>query len=351
MNVRLILTFSTFLGILWLDLVFSSAATRKKLGAGNLRISDPELEQSFDFFTKTLSNSEKENLIKLNSSSEYARSTVPKGAGYDYTVQTAIYTLSESLYISPNLFNMKIISDHCSKKNIFEVVDCLYSVSKKTLKLLKLVRQRCFHHTENSHLNIFPRQVALKLKLYCDEFKRIEIRYARLSDFIYLLKMILKKSKIHNSNLLKLSKLVWKIIKSPSFKKIKFVKDLSSQAVSPKPKIQPSKKEAATISKISTLLRHIDNTLLEKVKILPFWITKSSEEYSVILIETEAIVDKIWSPMKKNIVSNLKSLNQCTSVKKKSYCPSNSPKYKLSKDEKFIQNIKKVSEQIRSDIE
>ncbi|KAH8584870.1 uncharacterized protein ELE39_000821 [Cryptosporidium sp. chipmunk genotype I] len=352
MKVRLILAFKLFLEILWLALASNLNTDLQKLDARNLWISDPELEQTYNFFTKTLSNSEKENLIKLNSSSEYARSTIPKGAGYDFTVQMAIYTLSESLYISPELFKVNITPDSIStKKDIFEIANCLHSTSRSTLKVLKLIRQRCFYHNENSQLHIFPKQVARKLELYCNEFKKIEVRYARLSDFIYLLKMILKKSKIHNSNLFKLSKLVWNIIKSSSFKNIKFSKDLSAPISSPKPDIKLSKKEAATISKISVLLRHIDNTLLEKVRILPFWIFKASDEYSAILIETESITERIWPPMKERVALDLKKLKKCTYLKKASCCSRRSSKVKLSKNEKFIQNVQAVAKQIRSSIE
>lgn len=351
MKVRLILTFKLFFEILFFALASALDLDLNKSDIVNLRISSQQLEQTYNFFTKKLSNSEKENLIKLNSSSEYARSTIPKGAGYDFTVQMAIYTLSESLYINRKYFKVDLISDSKKNKDIFEIANCLYSTSRSTLKTLKLVKQRCFHHSESSQLNIFPKKVAKKLELYCNKFKKIEVRYARLSDFIYLLKMILKKSKIHNSNLLELSKLIWGIIKSPSFKKIKFSKDLSAPISSQNPAIKPSKKEAATISKISFLLRHIDNTLLEKIKILPFWIFKVSDEFSIILIESQSIANRIWSPLEEQIESNLKKLRKCTSSKRQSCCSHKSKKYKLSRDEKFIKNVRDVANQIRSDIE
>ncbi|KAK9174562.1 hypothetical protein CmeUKMEL1_01510 [Cryptosporidium meleagridis] len=351
MKVRLILAFKLFFGILSLASASALDSDLQKSDTVNLRISSEQLEQTYNFFTKKLSNSEKENLIKLNSSSEYARSVIPKGAGYDFTVQMAIYTLSESLYIKNDYFKVNVNSDSTKNKDIFEIANCLYSTSRSTLKLLKLIRQRCFHHSENSQLNIFPKKVAKKLKLYCDEFKRIEVRFARLSDFIYLLKMILKKSKIHNSNLLKLSKLIWGIIKSPSFKKIKFTKDLSASISSQNLATKPTKKEAATISKISSLLRHIDNTLLEKVKFLPFWIFKVSDEYSIILIESQSIANRIWSPLEEQIESNLKKLEKCTSSKRQSCCSRKTKKYKMYRDEKFIKNVRDVAIRIRSEIE
>ncbi|KAJ1606558.1 signal peptide-containing protein [Cryptosporidium canis] len=353
MKARLGHIFAIFIGLLWFGSVSSSSTGRKEPDVKKLLISDVELGQTFDFFTKTLSNSEKENLIKLNSASEYARSMIPKGASYDFTVQVAIYTLSESKYIQPSLFYVQTVpDDECSKKDIFEVANCLYLTGKKTLKLLKLVRQRCFYHTENSQLNIFPRQVAQRLELYCSQFSDIEGRYAKLFDFIYLIKMILQKSKIHNSNLYQLSKIIWKIIKSKSFKKIRFSKDLSLQTASEKPETKHSKSKANTILKISSLLRHIDNTLPEKVKILPFWIMKTAEEYSAILKDTQNIAEKIWSPLKKDTQANMKSLQECTTKKSTSCTPSPSSKsYKLSKSEKFIGNVQAVTKQIRSDIE
>lgn len=356
MKARLRCTFSILLALTWLH--HALCLTTGQEGQSDEANPDPDSKLSsiaYLFFTGTLSNSEKENLLKINSSSEYARSAIPEGTGYDFTIQVAIFTLSESLYITPKLFCMDPPDDDRKfKADVLDIANCLYLTSKKTMKLLKLVRQRCFHHTENSQLNIFPKKVAEQLEFYCSEYAKIEERFAKLLDFIYLLKMILRKAKIHNANLYHLSKLIWKITKSRSFSEIKFTKDLSLPETPSKPKAKMSKKKAAVVSKISTLLKRIDNTLQEKVRGLPFWISRAYEEYNAILFETLPIVEKIWSPMKKNIESNIKSLKKCTASKSNnsSCCIQRSrKKYKLTKEQKLVAVVKEIAKQIRSDIE
>ncbi|KAF7457388.1 hypothetical protein HWI79_2095 [Cryptosporidium felis] len=352
MKVGLNLGLVGLLCLLWLVVARSAELDSTEPDIRSLRISNPRIKSSFMFFSRALSNSEKENLLKLSSSSEYARSFIPKGAGFVYSLQMAIYTLSESWYVPNSLFYMYTDEDSKCGKNIIKVVDCLYIASKESLKLLKLTRQRCFFHDENYQLKIFPRAIGEKLKEYCDKFNSTELRFARMADFIYLLKMILRKSSIHNSKILKLSKLVWKIIKSPSFEKIHFDKSLSTLQLTPESPSKVSKKEASLVRKISDLLRHVDNTLIEKVKILPFWIIVTIEEYIAILVETQAIVERIWSPMSSRVASNLRKLKKCNASKKKSCISSSDSKsYKKTGEEKFISKVKEVTKQIRSSIE
>lgn len=355
MKTRLRHTVAILFGLVLLDYVCCLAASNEEPGAK--RLSDPDYKPdngAYNFFMSALSNSERKKLLKISSSSEYVRNIIPKGAGYDFTVQVALYTLSESLYISPNLLYMKpLVGKKDSSLDLFEVGNCIYMVSKKTLKLLKLVRQRCFHHAESSQLKIFPKKVSKRLELYCNNYKNIEERYAKLSDFIYLIKLILNKTKIHNNCILKLSKRVWKIIKSRSFSKIKLSKDFLLQKNPPSPGAKLSKRKNAIVSEISALLMHIDNTLPEKVRILPFWISKTFEEFVSIMTETQEIVESIWSPMKKDIGSGLNTLKKCVSSKTcRSCCLQKSYKrYKLSKDLKIITNVQTITKQILSDIE
>ncbi|KAK6587596.1 hypothetical protein RS030_91514 [Cryptosporidium xiaoi] len=324
--------------------VGSSDQAEKEMTNG---LSDPSLESDFFFFAASLSNSEKRNFLLLTSSQEQIFRRVPKGANLDYAIQLAIFALAEGRFVSPKLLTFKISENGKEiKGSMFKVLDCLYSSSKKTLKLIKLIRQRCFFHDENIELGIFPEKISEIVKEKCTEFRKIEYKYARLMDFVYLMRMIVYKSESHNSSLIKLSKIILSIIKSPSFKNIKFSKDISLVPSVTDEKI--NSKDRSKINKISKFVGFIDNTLSSKIKILPYWIEKTINEYNMILVDSIERVKDIWPPFIKSINSDIKRVNNCIRFKK-SEIPKRSSSFS-PKGEELFRQVKEISKQIRKDL-
>ncbi|KAH8742103.1 hypothetical protein FG386_003430 [Cryptosporidium ryanae] len=310
-------------------------------------LSDPSLETDFFFFSSSLSNSEKKNFLLLTSSQEQVFRRVPQIANLDYAIQLAIFALAEGKFVSPRFLTFKISNNKKEVTgNMFKVLDCLYSSSNKTLKLIKLIRQRCFFHNENIELGIIPEKISEIIIERCNEFRNIEYRYARLMDFVYLMRMIVHKSESHNSSLVNLSKIIWSTLKSPKFKNVKFSKDIF--LVSSVPEKSLNSKDRSKVSKISKFIGYIDNTLLSKIKILPFWIKKTINEYNMILTSSVEYVKDIWPPFISGINSDIRRVNNCIQLKK-SQTPNKHGSFS-PKGEELFREMKEISKQIIKDI-